>query len=186
MSHSSHISKAKKKRSHTGRNLFVIAFIAAFLLIVTNAILQSNPSSTQRSSISPSTSSAASTNGLSLLERDFQVTSQIGICGYDTNHFKISQVTAVLQNNQSIAFHFLSANILFVNYTLANGTVVTVNEVRTDYTPAYGTSHTFNLIAHFKVLASGPKIIKIIFVITANVQEVPEPIVRVVSVSPDC
>lgn len=86
-----------------------------------------------------------------------------------------------------MTFQFLSAKIIFTNYTLANGTVVTVNQQWTDENQTFATIHTFTLLANFKVPNSGPKIVKVEFIITAYVQEMlPQPITKLVIWSPSC
>jgi hypothetical protein len=177
MSHSSHVEK-RKKRSHLTRNLFVLFFLIVIALIVGSLLNQSN----QVPSISSTAS--ASTNGPLLTANDFNV-AMATACGYQTtNGFKFLNVVEYFSNNRSMAFHFLSAKIVFLNYTLTNGTVVTVNRQWTDNNQTFATtSRKFNFIYYSQVAESGPKLRSAEFIITANIQELPEPFVETVTVN---
>jgi hypothetical protein len=186
MAHSSNVQKVKKKKSHRARELLILAFIVAIILIAAKSAFQSTSSTTQSSTVSLSSSLAVSTTSTPVVASEFQVVQQTGFCGYDTNNLKFAQIQGVLQNNQSLFFHFLSAKIIFVNYTLANGTVISVNETHYDNTQTNATSHSLSFLVDSKIPKTGPKIATADFVVIANVEGVSEPIVRLVSLTVDC
>lgn len=142
-------------------------------------VRQPPTSSTTSSQISSTTSPLLSVD-------DFSIVPMTYLCGYQTNGLKFVSLHAQLQNDKNLAFHYLSAKIVFANYTLANGTVVQVNQQWTDNNPTFDTTHAFDLPANFKVLKSGPKIVSVEFIITAYVQEIPQPIIRTVTAPPNC
>lgn len=82
-----------------------------------------------------------------------------------------------LGDNKSIPFHFVSATVVFVNYTLSDGTVVPVtNEQVVDNTPTYDTTHQIS--GQFKMLISpsNETMTHAWFIITSNILEVPAPV----------
>jgi hypothetical protein len=139
-------------------------------VILIDALNQTNQGSTQTSTASELSSQ--------LLPSDFYIVPTKGDCGFlKSNNLKAFILSAELQNNKALPFHFVVAQISIVNYTLTNGTVIVSNEQQSDNITSYGTSHSFNNIeVDTHVPTSGPKITRIDFIATVYVQEVPGPI----------
>jgi hypothetical protein len=134
-----------------------------------------------------STSGPSSSTTSPLSINDFNISPvPFTICLNGSNGFKIESLQASIQNNLNLPFHYISATIIFANYTLANGTVVTVNHQWIDKNQTFNTTHTFNLGADFKIPNGGMKIVNVEFVITAYVQEVSQPITKLVIWSSKC
>ncbi|MGA2626027.1 MAG: hypothetical protein ABSF63_03070 [Candidatus Bathyarchaeia archaeon] len=167
--------KPKKKKGGLGNKLFVGIIALALVAIIALAVFQSNPSKNETM-----TTSQASSSPSPLTANDFNITPIGYACVLGINGFKSVTVPAQLQNDKGIAFHYVSATIIFANYTLANGTVITVNQQSTDKSQTYNTTHSFNLGAESAIPNSGVKITQVEFVITAYVQETSEPIIRLV------
>lgn len=173
--------KPKKKKGSWGTKLFVGFIVLAFLAIVAIAVMQSKPSTSQTTA-----SQTSLMNSQSLSASDFSIVPTIYICVNGNNGLKSASVQAQLQDNKNMAFHYVSATIMFANYTLANGTVITVNQQWADSNQTFDTTHTFNLPADFNVPNSGMKITNVEFVITAKTQEVDQPIIQLVSFKTNC
>lgn len=168
-------SSKKKKQSHLARNAFILLVVLLSIFALISAFSQLPPSS--RVSISSSGLSAS----------DFEIVGTTSLCGFaNVTGLKWLVVNAQLENHKNIAFHFLSARIMIVNYTLADGTVVSAGEVKTDNTPTFGAAHAFSINVDTKVPKSGPKITNIQFMITVYIQEIPEPISLPFSMPPNC
>jgi hypothetical protein len=173
--------KPKKKRGW-GTKLFAALIVLGLLVVITSAVMKSNPSA----SSSTSSSQIYSVTTPVLSADDFSIVPTIYICGYHTDGLRFVSQNARMQNDKNIAFHYLSAKIIFANYTLANGTVVQVNQQWTDNSQTFDTTHAFSLPADSNVQQSGPKIIGVEFVVIAYVQEVSQPIIRTVTTPPNC
>jgi hypothetical protein len=171
----------RKKKNGRGTKIFVALIVLGILAVIASAVMQSSPSTSFTT-----TSQTSSITSSALLAGDFSIVPTIFLCGYHTNDLKFATLSAQLRNDKNMAFHYLSAKITFANYTLANGTVVQVNQQWVDNSPTFDTTHTFSLPADFAVPRSGPKIVSIEFIVTANVQEVSQPITRTVTAPPNC
>jgi hypothetical protein len=174
MSHSSHLEK-RKKRPHLARNLSVLFFLIIIAFAVDSLLKEPNQA--------VSTSSTPSTSGSVLTANDFNV-DMATACGYQTNGFKFLSVVVYFSNDKAIAFHLLSTKVVFLNYTLTNGTVVAVNRQWIDNNQTFATaSHKFNFVYYSQVAESGPKLRSAEFMITANIQELTEPFVGAVRIN---
>jgi len=172
MSRSSHLEK-RKKRSHLARNLAVLFFLIIIAFAVGSLLKEPNQAP----------SSTLSTSGSPLTANDFNV-DMATACGYQTNGFKFLSVVVYFNNDKTIAFHLLSAKVVFLNYTLTNGTVVVVNRQWIDNNQTFApASHKFNFVYYSQVAESGPKLRSAEFMITANIQELTEPFVGAVRIN---
>lgn len=160
----SHVQKTKK-RSNLVRNLVILAFIGVVLVVAVSSWNQSNPVPT-----------STRTTGNSLSADRFYVAPTVYLCGAYPNGTKFISVRTDLHNDENATFHFLFAKIVFVNYTLADGNVVTENLQITDNTQTFATMHRFSFLVPLKTLQSGPKVTSVTFTITANVEGVTQPI----------
>jgi hypothetical protein len=173
--------KRKKKKGSRGTKLSVGLIALAFLAIGAIAVMHANPSINQTM-----TSQTPSISSQSLSVKDFSIVPMIYICVNGNNGFKFASLRAQLQNDKNMTFRYVSGTIIFANYTLANGTVITVNQQWADSNQTFDTTHAFNLLADFNVPNSGMKITNVDFVITAKTQEVAQPIIQLVSFTTNC
>lgn len=171
--------KPKKKRG-PGTRIFIAIFLVGIVFVLYLIYAQQAPPS----SITSSQISSITTPSLS--PDDFSIVWTAYACTNGNNGLKSVTVNTQLQNQKNIAFHYISAEIVFANYTLANGTVVQVNEQWADNNRTFGTTHTFNLAFNSQVLNSGPKITQVEFIIAADVQEVGQPIIGLVTTPVGC
>jgi hypothetical protein len=158
----------KRKESHLLRNAFILIVIVVVSAVVINGLNQLSPPTT------PTTSSTSSLTG-----QDFYVAPPEGpvtICGIAnaTGLKAFLSVSLLLENDKNLQFHFISAHITVVNYTLANGTVITSGEQEMDYSQTFGMAHTLSFPVFFKVPKSGPTVTKTQLSILVHVSEVPE------------
>jgi hypothetical protein len=103
--------------------------------------------------------------------------SESQICGTNTQTGRIAvDVGADLENRQSTPFHFVSATIVLLNFTLSNGTVVAVNQQVADNKATYDTRHLISIAFRLPSLPPNTSVTKVEFTITAHVEEVPAPI----------
>jgi hypothetical protein len=169
------MSKTKNNRSHLARNVFILVVVLLTMLALVGALNQLPPTS------QVSTSSSALSAG------DFYVASTGYLCiiANDTG-FKVLDMTSQLTNHRNIAFHFLSAKILVANYTLANGTVVSLNKMESDTVPTFEAVHRLSISVDTNIPKSGPKITNIGLTITVYIQEVSEPITLPLNVTTIC
>jgi hypothetical protein len=161
------MSRKKREKSHLLRNTLIVIVIVATTAVVINDWNQLSPPTT------PTTSTS------SLTGQDFSVLPQNGpvyLCGIASGTgLKFVQVVGlVLQNDKNLQFHFMSAHITVVNYTLANGTVITSGEQEMDYSQTLGVTHTLSFPVHFKVPKSGSTVTKTQLSILVHVSEVPD------------
>jgi len=175
------------------RNVGKISYRKWILLTLVILILVGIAASTFRQGAQTvSTTTSSSTTGQTFLtsisspSNGFSILSTAFYCVNGTNGLKSATLLAELQSNKNESFHYLSGTITFANYTLANGTVVTVNHQWIDKNQTFDKTHTFYLEADSKISNSGTKIVQAEFIITAHVQEVPQPITKLVIWSIDC
>jgi hypothetical protein len=158
MSSFSQSEKRKNRRSHLGRNASIVGFLVLIALIVWS---QTSP----------------------LSANDFYFGHIDRICGYDAHHLRFLRVNATLQNNKNTPFHFLSAKVSMVSYTLSNGTVVPVNLEWIDNETTFSTIHMISWQAQSNMPVGGPTpIASIEFVVTASIQEVAQQIILPVAI----
>jgi hypothetical protein len=165
--------KTKKKKHGSGTKIFIALLVISPVFILYLAYVQQPHTS--------SSSQVSSTTSPLLLVDDFSIVPIRYGCGYHTDGLKFVSLHVQLQNDKNLTFHYLSAKIMFASYTLANDTVVQVNQQWTDNNPTFGKVHEFDLPANSNVPKLGPKIISVEFIITAYIQEIPQPIIRTVA-----
>jgi hypothetical protein len=156
--------------------VLILLSIVSIIFILFSSLPRPNPF--------PTNSSTAYTSISQLSVYDFSLHIATA-CGYDNaNGLKFLSVSEFLHNDKNMTFHLLSAKIVFLNYSLANGTVVTVNREWMDNNQTFATtSHDSNFLAYLAVLKTGPRILSAEFIVTAQVRELAEPFVQVVNVN---
>jgi len=179
------VSRNVGKISYRKWILITLVIVIILVGITASALRLGNQPVSTNTTSSTSGPSSSTTSPLSI--NDFNISPvPFTICLNGSNGFKIESLQASIQNNLNLPFHYISATIIFANYTLANGTVVTVNHQWIDKNQTFNTTHTFNLGADFKIPNGGMKIVNVEFVITAYVQEVSQPITKLVIWSSKC
>ena len=169
----------RKKQKHLGRNLIVVFCVIAIVLAADAAVNRPN----QNGQVSSTVSTVTTT----LSPNDFEFASGAA-CGFQTtNGLEFLSIDMFLNDTPSLPFHYTSANIVLVNYTLADGTVVIVNRQYTDNNQTFATrSHGYNFIFYPGLRKSDPKVTKVELLITANIRELGEPLVQAITLNVAC
>jgi hypothetical protein len=161
-------TKKKKPASHT-RVLLIAIIVVVLALGIYSLYTSSTP---------PATSTSSST-GLS--SNDFVIKSISEVCGTNTLTGRIGiRVQGNLETLQGTAFHFVSATIIVLNFTLSNGTVVLVNEHLTDNKTTFDSKHLISFLFVLPRLPPDISVTQVEFTIIALVEEVPVPITATV------
>lgn len=120
-----------------------------------------------------------------LKSSDFLIVSQSQTCGVSKKTGGPSLLIGFnLVNNLNAPFHYVSANVILVHFTLSNRTVVSVNEQIVENEATFATQHVISVQFNLPNLPSNITVVQAEFTITAHIQEVSNPIVLSVPNAP--
>jgi hypothetical protein len=152
--------------------MFTVFLLIVVALAVTSAL---NPNRVQPITVT--------TSILTLSPSDFNV-NVLSLCVHEAaNGLSFLTLSEYLSNDRNMPFHVVSEKIVLLNYTLTNGTVVTVNRQWVDYNQSFSTiSHIFTLKYNLQQPESASMIRNVEFTVAANIRELGEPYVQEVTV----
>lgn len=124
----------------------------------------------------PVTSSTSASTGLQ--ESDYLITSESQSCVSSGQTEKLPlRLQFKIENRMGTPFHFVSARIVLLNFSLSNGTVVQVNQAVTDNKATFDTQHAIIVDFNMPTLPPNITVTNAAFTIGAYVQEVPAPVI---------